>query len=108
MNMRQLLTLILTGATLLAGCSVHKLDIRQGNALDPKALARIQPGITRQQVQYLLGNPLIEDPFHAQRWDYVYYLKPGKGAQELKRVTIFFDGDQVVRVESVPAAADQG
>lgn len=113
MDMRQLLISLLLGANLLAGCSsgplsVHKLDIRQGNALEPETLARVQPGITRQQVQFLLGNPLIEDPFHADRWDYVYYRKPGKGEREIRRVTIFFEGDRVLRLEGLTPGSTGG
>ena len=60
---------------LLSACSVYKIDIRQGNAITQKQMARLESGMTTQQVQALLGKPLIIDPFHPERWDYRYSLE---------------------------------
>lgn len=104
MRMRQLLTSFLIGASLaLAGCadmfSIHKLDIQQGNALSEEAVAKVKPGMSTAQVEFILGRPVLSDPFHAERWDYVYYLKRADTPAQRARVTVYFEGDRVLRVE---------
>jgi outer membrane protein assembly factor BamE len=95
----------------LAGCSSvnigpHRIDVQQGNALDQESVARLKPGLSRSQVRFLLGTPLVVDPFRTDRWDYVYrYYKAGKLAEQ-KRITLYFDGDTLARMEGdVPPAA---
>ncbi|HXH04082.1 MAG TPA: outer membrane protein assembly factor BamE [Candidatus Competibacteraceae bacterium] len=98
-------------ALLAAGCSssthipgLYRLDIRQGNYIDQAQVERLQPGMTRQQVQALLGTPLIADPFHQNRWDYYYAFRPAGGtAVEERSLTLFFEGDILSRVMQGPA-----
>ena len=73
--------LVLT-AGLLTGC-VYRLDVQQGNLLDEADIQAITPGMTRSQVRYLLGTPVAVDPFRTDRWDYMYYLRPGKSRKQL-------------------------
>ena len=99
--MRQLLiyTIILT-SLLLSGCelfSVHRIDVQQGNALEAEDVAKIKVGMSREQVRFLLGSPMLVDAFHADRWDYIYYLDPGTGETESRRLTLYFEGDRVAR-----------
>lgn len=100
---------ILLGAV-LSGCSgwVYKADVQQGNMIDEDAVAKLSVGMSKRQVLFLLGSPAIQDMFHATRWDYVYYLKPGRGEPKLKSLSIYFDGDNVTRVERHPANANKG
>jgi len=86
--------------TILTSCSIHKIDIQQGNVLTCDTVSQIKPGMTRKQVRFLLGNPTIADPFHHDRWDYPYSFQSGiKGSTpERHHVTVFFDGDNVARV----------
>jgi len=97
-----LISVLLLG--LVAGCSgtkigPHRIDIQQGNALDQENVARLKPGLNRSQVRFLLGTPLVVDPFRTDRWDYVYvYYKAGKLAEQ-KRISLFFDGDILARIE---------
>ena len=85
--------------SLVSGC-VYRLDVQQGNLLDWTDLEAVQEGMTRSQVRYLLGTPIAVDPFRADRWDYLYYLKPGKGTKAIKRWAIVrFDGDTVREVD---------
>lgn len=97
-----LISVLLVG--LVAGCSTprigpHRIDVQQGNALDQENVARLKPGLNRSQVRFLLGTPLVVDPFRNDRWDYVYvFYKAGKLAEQ-KRITLFFDGDTLTRVE---------
>jgi len=90
--------------SLVAGCSSvnigpHRIDVQQGNALDQENVARLKPGLNRSQVRFLLGTPLVVDPFRTDRWDYVYvFYKAGKLAEQ-KRITLYFEGDTLVRIE---------
>jgi outer membrane protein assembly factor BamE len=96
--------------SLLAGCSslTHHIDVQQGNALDQENVARLKVGLNRSQVRFLLGTPLIVDPFRTDRWDYVYlYYKAGK-LTEQKRISLFFEGDTLARIEGdLPEPAAQ-
>jgi outer membrane protein assembly factor BamE len=78
---------------------VHKVDVRQGNALEQEAVERLEVGMNEEQVRFLLGNPIIDDSYHPNRWDYVYYYKPGDGPVEHRRLTVFFENGEVVRIE---------
>ena len=68
-------------AALLAAC-VYRMPIRQGNYLDPTAVAQVKPGMTHSQVRYLLGTPMVPGGFDNARWDYDYYLNDQPPAQD--------------------------
>lgn len=94
-----LLLLVLT-----AGCesllpSFYSVPVRQGNYLDQAMVSQLRPGMTRQQVQRIMGTPLVADPFHQNRWDYYYsYRKDGKQVEQ-RHVALFFTGDTLDRVD---------
>jgi len=91
-----LVTIALLSAGVTSGC-VYRINIQQGNHIDPNALEQLQEGMTKSQVQFLLGTPMIEDPFHTDRWDYVYYYKRGRDKNVTKeRLIVFFD-EEIVR-----------
>ena len=82
----------------LCAC-VYQAPIAQGNLLKQEDIDQVEVGMTRSQVRFLLGTPMIDDPFHANRWDYVYYLKIGRRDATFKRwVSILFDGDRVSEI----------
>ncbi len=88
----------------VASCSyflpeAHKIDIQQGNRVKQEDLDKIQIGMTRSQVKFVLGTPLLQDAFHRDRWDYLYYLKPGGGEVRQSRVSLYFEGDTLVRID---------
>lgn len=83
----------------VTGCA-HRLEIDQGNVITTAQLARIAPGMDKKQVQYLLGTPLLADPFHSNRWDYYYSHRAGDGEVTRHRATVLFDGSHVARVET--------
>ena len=88
----------------LSGC-VYRMDIQQGNYLDGTAVRRLKVGMTRSQVRYLLGTPMVADVFNRDRWDYVYYFKRGWVSRPLEsRVTVFFHAGKVARfaLQNVP------
>ena len=93
-----LTSLTLVGLAALAGCSfpgVYKIDIQQGNVVTQDMIDQLKPGMTRRQVRFIMGNPLITDTFHANRWDYLYSIQPGGGQRQQERVSLVFDGDQL-------------
>ncbi|MEW6132318.1 MAG: outer membrane protein assembly factor BamE [Pseudomonadota bacterium] len=80
--------------------SPYRIDVQQGNALEQEAVEKLKLGMSRSQVRFLLGTPLLVDPFHGNRWDYVYnYRKAGK-LTEQRRLVLFFEGDVLSRVEA--------
>ena len=97
------LTMGLSGILLTACESLlptpHKIDIQQGNQVQGQDLERLQPGMTRTQVKFLLGTPLLQDAFHQNRWDYLYYLQPGSGSAQQSRVSLYFDHDTLVKID---------
>ena len=100
-NMRKLFILVLLGMALVAtsGC-VYQANMAQGNLLKQEDLDQVEAGMTRTQVRFLLGTPMIDDPFHLERWDYVYFVRIGRDDASFKRwVSIYFDGDIVREVE---------
>ena len=91
-------------ATLASGC-VYRMDIQQGNYLEGKTVDQLAVGMTRSQVRYLLGTPLASDPFTKDRWDYIYYLKKGRTRHvDSRRVTVYFDGEKVAKLDKPNAA----
>jgi outer membrane protein assembly factor BamE len=97
----QRLTLIaatLIAAFVLDGC-VYRAAISQGNLLKDEDLDQVEIGMTQSQVRFLLGTPMIDDPFHRNRWDYVYYLRLGRQPATFKRwVTIEFEDGIVTEI----------
>ncbi|MGH8299514.1 MAG: outer membrane protein assembly factor BamE [Steroidobacteraceae bacterium] len=95
---RLLALTLLTACLGLTGC-VYRMDIQQGNYLDGKDVGKLKVGMTRSQVRYLLGTPMVEDVFNQNRWDYVYYYKRGYVRRPLEsRVIVYFNGDKVQRL----------
>jgi outer membrane protein assembly factor BamE len=85
----------------LSGC-VYRMAVQQGNFLDPKQVAQLQVGMTRSQVRFLLGTPMLPDAFDRDRWDYLYYLRMSRLKKPIeKRLSVFFTEDKVARFENV-------
>jgi outer membrane protein assembly factor BamE len=96
--------LAVTVGSMASGC-VYRINIQQGNFLDQAAVEQVKPGMTRSQVRYLLGTPMVADSFNKERWDYIYYLKKGRTRHvDSRRVTVYFDGEKVVRLDKPTAA----
>lgn len=89
----------IAAACLLAAC-VYRVDTQQGNLLDRDQVEAVETGMTRSQVRFLLGTPMVADPFTQQRWDYVYYFRRGKtGDTRRFHVIVWFDGDVVTKID---------
>lgn len=96
-----MLAAFLTLGGVSSGC-VYRMAVQQGNFLDPAQVQQLQTGMTRAQVRFLLGTPMLPDAFEHNRWDYIYYLKLGRIQQPTeRRLTVWFEGDKVARFENV-------
>jgi outer membrane protein assembly factor BamE len=97
-----LLTLVVS--ILLPGCSsvpslLYKIEIQQGNVITQEMVDKLKPGMTRSQVRFALGSPMINDAFHNNRWDYVYRLEQEGRLVEQRQLTVFFDEDKLTRID---------
>ena len=96
-----IITIALVSLLTSTGC-VYRQAIAQGNLIEQEDLDQAELGMTRNQIRFLLGTPMIDDPFHKDRWDYVYYLKIGRQDATFTRwVSVFFEEGLVseIRVE---------
>jgi outer membrane protein assembly factor BamE len=99
----KVLAAALCAALALTGC-VYRMNIQQGNFLEPRALAQLQVGMTRSQVRYLLGTPMVPDAFDKDRWDYLYYFKKGRlRAPEERHLIVYFEDDKVSKFDNSAA-----
>lgn len=78
---------------------VYRLDIQQGNMIDQEMVDKLQIGMTKTQVRYLLGTPLLVDTFHLERWDYIYRMKDGGEEAEQTRISLSFEDDRLSRID---------
>ena len=83
----------------LPGLGPYKIDIQQGNVITQEMLDKLQPGMTRSQVRFVLGTPLLIDPFRTDRWDYFYSMKKRGALLEQRQLKVFFQDDKMVRYE---------
>lgn len=96
---RRLLAVLMLAS--LAGCSyfqfpgVYKLEIQQGNIITQEMVDQLKPGMTKRQVRFILGTPLLADTFNANRWDYFYSLRDPQGETAKERITVFFQDDKL-------------
>lgn len=99
----RLAVIALCTALPLGACNlltVYKLDIQQGNVVTQEMVDKLKPGMTRAQVRYVLGTPLVTDSFHKERWDYFYSFKTGaEGIPEIRRLTLHFQDDTLRNIQ---------
>ena len=113
LTLRRVLPCALAAALLLSGCeslqrtdsflgfiTPYRIDVVQGNAVTKEQVALIKPGLTRLQVRDVLGTPLLADPFHANRWDYLFTLRRPNAEAQRRSVVVLFEGDVVKSVEA--------
>ncbi len=96
---------IILFSLLLSSCSyihfpiAYKMDIRQGNYITQEMRDKLQIGMSRAQVKFVMGTPMISDPFHANEWDYVYRFEHDYKLVEQQRLTVYFEDDKLVRID---------
>ena len=108
-----LTTVVLIAAALLTGCAsstdggsklisfpgAYKIDIQQGNVITQEMINKLRPGMSRNQVQFVMGTPLMEDALNRNRWDFVYSNQPGGKKRTQQTLTIFFTDDRLASIE---------
>ena len=104
---RTLVITALASLALLGGCGnfgsmdfpgVYKISIPQGNIITQDMVDQLRPGMTKRQVIFVMGTPLVRDPYHQDRWDYVYNFQPGGGERGQERLSVVFEDDQLVSI----------
>jgi outer membrane protein assembly factor BamE len=96
-----LILTVLIVSSLLTGCStlqfpgVYKIAVEQGNIITQEMIDQLKPGMSRDQVEYIMGTALVKDSFNSDRWDYVYTIRRGDQDLEQQRMSIFFKADNL-------------
>ena len=112
---QRLIFLALLPLMALSGCSSlpefsswltpYRIDVRQGNFVTPEMVAQLKLGQSRDQVRFILGTSLLTDPFHADRWDYLYRFQPGRGEPQQRHLTVYFADNKLARIDGDIAAS---
>jgi outer membrane protein assembly factor BamE len=100
----------LLSTLLLSACSVHRIDVQQGNVITQEMFEKLKIGMVKQQVERILGTPLVVDPFHRDRWDYVYIFKAGDtDERQSAYLSVYFENDKLNKIDvhsELPKEAD--
>lgn len=104
---KSLLLATLSASLSLTACSmilehlpgIYKIDIKQGNIIDQEMIDQLRPNMSKRQVLYIMGSPMLADSFHKQRWDYIYSIREKGDPTTQKRMALFFNGDALTRIE---------
>ena len=100
--------LLLTLAFFLTACThegtfklpgVYRIDIQQGSIIDNEMLSRLKPGMDKNQVQFIMGTPPLVDPFHTNRWEYVYTFSKGGRQRKQRHITLYFEDDKLAYID---------
>ena len=94
----QKIIIYITLALTLAACA-YQIPIQQGNIVSEEKLAQLQVGMDQRQVVFIMGTPMLQDPFHAERWDYIYRMRPSKGESTAYGATLWFHEGVLQRIE---------
>jgi outer membrane protein assembly factor BamE len=97
--------LFLIGTAACSYLTPYKIDIQQGNVVTPEAIDKLRVGMTKPQVGFILGTPLLADVFHGNRWDYVYYLRKGGRIREERKVRLLFEDSKLRQIDGDVVAA---
>jgi outer membrane protein assembly factor BamE len=116
MTLRRLPSLVLLALVAAAGCSYvpripgvtpYRMEIQQGNFVSQEMVSQLKRGMTKEQVRFILGTPMVTDIFHTDRWDYVYWREPSNGAREQRKLTVLFENGQLARLDGDVASGGQ-
>ena len=78
---------------------IYRLDIEQGNIIDQSMIDQLRPNMTKRQVIFIMGSPMLSDTFHEKRWDYLYAKEPNGEDRVQKRISLFFNGDNLIGIQ---------
>jgi outer membrane protein assembly factor BamE len=107
--MLKILTIFAISFMICGGCAknpnrssklpfVYRVDVQQGNVVDQAMINKLKPGMDKKQVRFIMGTPLLQDPFHSNRWDYLYSYEPGGGERIQRHITLHFKDDKLSRI----------
>lgn len=109
-NMHRIIFVLFALSSLvLTACSIHKIDIQQGNVITQEMLETLTVGMDKRRVKLAIGSPMVQDPFHPNRWDYVYSYRAGMSDEaQSSHVVLLFEGDilKTIDVRKAPPLAD--
>ena len=93
----------------IPGVTPYRMEIQQGNYVSQEMVAQLKPGMSKEQVRFILGTPLVTDIFHAERWDYIYWREGTEGRREQRKLVVHFDNGQLARLDGdvVPGKVTQ-
>ena len=100
-------------ALLLGACALpsfmqpYRMDIQQGNFVTQEMVSQLKPGMSKEQVRFILGTPLLTDVFHAERWDYVYYLDRRGKPREQRHLAVHFQDGKLARLDGDVVPTDE-
>ena len=83
----------------IPGVTPYRIEIQQGNYISQEMVAQLKPGMTKEQVRFVLGTPMVTDIFHSDRWDYVYWRETPTGARERRNLIVLFEQGQLARID---------
>lgn len=98
-------TILIMTLALAACVPSYRADVQQGNVVTAEMVSALKPGMTKRQVRYALGSPPVADPFHKDRWDYVYSFQKGSGQRSQQQLTLIFKDDALATIEGDLAQA---
>ena len=94
-----------TSVPRIPGVTPYRPEIQQGNFVSQEMVSQLKPGMSKEQVRFVLGTPLLNDIFHAERWDYVYWRESPSGKREQRRLAVYFEDGRLARVDGDVASA---
>ncbi len=77
---------------------LYKIDVQQGNVIEQDMINKLKPGMNKEQVKFIMGTPVIVDPFHNERWEYIFSYQKGGGVREQRHITLHFDDDKLTHL----------
>jgi outer membrane protein assembly factor BamE len=103
-----LVTAACTSVPRIPGITPYRMEIQQGNYVSQDMVSQLKPGMSKEQVRFILGTPLVTDIFHAERWDYVYWRETSDGKREQRKLIVHFDKGQLARIDGDVVSATAG
>jgi outer membrane protein assembly factor BamE len=97
-----------TAVPRIPGITPYRMEIQQGNFVSQDMVSQLKPGMSKEQVRFILGTPLVTDIFHAERWDYVYWRETSDGRREQRKLIVHFDKGQLARIDGDVVSATAG
>jgi outer membrane protein assembly factor BamE len=97
-----------SGVPRIPGITPYKIEIQQGNYISQEMVSQLKSGMSKDQVRFILGTPLLTDIFHAERWDYVYWREAPSGKRESRKLALFFEEGRLARIDGDVASSAAG